>query len=85
MHTRNLQFPALRLLSGLGAPSEIFQTPIFTLFLNRGLLAHSHAKSSVGTTNIPCTQALKCQQRYHTDEAPTFLGFRLGPHQAGFI
>lgn len=45
----------------------------------------SHAKSSVGTTNIPWTQALKCQQRYHTGEAPTFLGFRLRPHQAGFI
>lgn len=84
MRTRNL-YPASRQRSGLDAPSQIFQTPIFTLLFDRGLRARSHAKSSVGTTNIPCTQALKCQQRYHTGEAPTFLGFRLRPHQAGFI
>lgn len=65
--------------------SVIFQTPVFTLFFDGGLLAHSRAKSSVGTTNIPCPQASKCQQRYHTGKAPTFLGFRLRPRQAGFI
>lgn len=38
--------------------------------------AQNHAKFSVGTTNIPCTQARKCQQRYHTTSLSHF-SFRL--------
>lgn len=48
------------------------QQDIFFYFVPPRPAAQTSAKFSVGTTNIPCTQALKCPQCYHTNETPTF-------------
>lgn len=51
---------------------EDISNSVFTLFLKPRPGAQKHAKCSVGTTNIPCTQAQKCQQHYHTTKLPYF-------------